>query len=224
MQEIVRAVQSQEIPDTEIACIVASTKDAGGIQKALALNIPKRDIIVVDPREHKRDGKVDQKEFGEAILKPLQECSVTVVTQNGWMPKTPSNVIDAFEGRIFNQHPGPPEEFGGKGMYGSRVHAAVLLFRRITNGAMWTKVIAQRVHKEFDKGRTVQQERVPIEENDTIESLQLRALAAEHRVQIRMLQQFVRGTLTELEPEFLVRAEEMAYLIQAKEQAIMMCP
>lgn len=194
MAEIIKAVKSGEISNMEIACVISSKADAGGIGKAKALGIPESDILTIDPRHP---------QFGEKILEELQGRDVTVVTQNGWMPKTPENVIEAFKDKIFNQHPGPVPEFGGEGMYGRRVHAAVLLYRRWTNGTdwrrneYWTEVIAQRVDKDFDKGAVIKRVRVIVKPDDTVEDLQARALPVEHRLQISLLQDLVKGNLKE---------------------------
>ncbi len=221
MAEIIKAVQKGTIPDMEIACVIASTKQAGGIQKALDLGIYEQKIVVVDPDDFRgSDLKVDRAAFGVKILEALRKHRASIVTQNGWMPRTPVNVIHAYRDRIFNQHPGPPAEFGGKGMYGRRVHAAVLRFRQLTNRDFWTTVIGQKVHENFDEGKVVKAKRVPILPSDTVEDLQMRALPEEHWVQIAMLQDVMAGRLRELEPEFLVRPEERHLLEQAKREAI----
>lgn len=152
MREIIKASQSGEIP-MDIACVISSSPTAGGIEKAKLLGVAEKDIIVVDPNDFRgSDKKVDLESFGLKILTELRSRGITVVTQNGWMPITPENVIDEYSDTIFNQHPGPIPEFGGKGMYGRRVHAARLLFTRITNRDSWTQAVVQRVRKELDQG------------------------------------------------------------------------
>ena len=132
MQEIVKACQSGAI-SMDIGCVLSSSPTAGGIEKAKRLGIPDKDIVIVDPNDFRGDDKkVDQEGFGQAILRQLRKRGVTVVTQNGWLPLTPKNVIEEYVEKIFNQHPGPVPEFGGRGMHGRRVHAARLLFVRET--------------------------------------------------------------------------------------------
>lgn len=199
MEQIVKACQSGEVP-MEVACVISSTPDAGGIEKARKLGIPDRDIVVVNPREFRtKDGKLDQDKFGGKLSQVLNEHKATVVTQNGWLPKTPAEVVYQYPGKIFNQHPGSVPEFGGPGMYGRRVHAAVLVFRRLTESDYWTEAIAQRVHPEnYDQGAVVKSTTVYILPDDTVDDIQQRTLPLEHRVQIELLKDVAKGRVTEI--------------------------
>lgn len=225
MEQIIIACQKGEIP-MDVACVIASNSDAGGIEKARNLGIPENDIIVINPNNfHGEDKKVDQEGFGLAILKTLREHGATVVTQNGWMPLTPEHIVDEYVETIFNQHPGPVPEFGGRGMYGRRVHATRLLFTRMTKRDNWTEAIAQRVHYEFDKGAVVKSERVDILPEDTVDDLQQRVLPVEHKTQIELLKDVARGNVKELSTrESLVRLGEEQILYTAKRAAILLYP
>lgn len=225
MQEIIKACQSGEVP-MDVACVVSSSKSAGGIEKARSLGIDSEDIIVVDPDDFRGyDGKVDQYGFGLQILSNLRTHGVTVVTQNGWMPLTPKHVIDEYSDTIFNQHPGSVPEFGGRGMYGRRVHAARLLFTRMVERDPWTEAIAQRVHPDFDKGSVVKATKVDIFPGDTVDDLQQRVLPVEHRVQIDLLKDVTRGDVREItQGKPLVKPEEEQTLFLAKRIARMMYP
>src|SRR5687767_10128418 len=93
MFEMAQAVRRGEI-NIEIACVIASTPEAGGLAKAQSLGIP---MEIVDPRHFVgADGKVDLYEFGVANLQVLRKYSATVVTQNGYLARTSDVVIDAF--------------------------------------------------------------------------------------------------------------------------------
>lgn len=225
MEQIVKACQSGEVP-MEIACIISSNPNAGGIEKAQRLGIPDEDIIVIDPNDFRGvDRKVDQEGFGLKLLKELDRHGATVVTQNGWLPLTPELVIDRYKETIFNQHPGPVPEFGGSGMYGRRVHAAVLIFRRTTKREMWTEVIGQRVYKDYDQGAVVKSSRVDILPPDTVEDLQQRALPVEHRVQIALLKDVARGDVRELNREEpLIKPGEEKILFLAKRVGKLLYP
>lgn len=217
MQEIIKACKSGEIP-MEVVCVISSNPLAGGIEKARKLGISDENIIVIDQNNIRGiNRKVDQEKFGQSILQELRKRGVTVVTQNGWLPKTPENVIDAYSGKIFNQHPGPVPEFGGKGMYGRRVHAARLLFTRLTGRDNWTEAIAQMVHSEYDQGLVVKATRVDILPEDTVEDLQQRVLPVEHRVQIELLKDVAGGHVKEItRREKLVKPEEEQTLFLVK--------
>jgi phosphoribosylglycinamide formyltransferase 1 len=220
MAEIIKACQSGEIPNTEIACIIASNPGAGGIEKAKKLSIPSEDIVVIEP------DKTNRNAFGMAIIKELKSRGVSLVTQNGWLPLTPGKVIEAFSGMIFNQHPGPVPEFGGKGMYGRRVHASVLYFFRETGQKNpYTEVIGQRVAAKFDQGAVIQSAPVEILDGDTADDLQQRALPIEHRVQINMLKDIVTGNIREIRrAKPLVLPGQENILEQAKHAAVLLYP
>jgi phosphoribosylglycinamide formyltransferase-1 len=210
----------------DVACVVASNSTAGGLDKARLLSIPNQDILIINPNDYRgEDNKVDQNNFGQKIVDELKQRNVTVVTQNGWLPLTPEIVIQEFEGRIFNQHPGPVPEFGGKGMYGRRVHAARLLFARMVKRDYWTLATGQRVHKDFDLGKVVKSAQVEILPTDTVDDLQQRVLPVEHQVQIEMLKDFVNNRLTEVSiRESLILPGEEDQLALAKKMAIMLYP
>lgn len=223
-QAIIEASQKGLLP-IDIGCVLINNREAGVIQKALTLGIPPEDIVVVNPNDYRGADGVDPEGFGLAILHELQKRSIDVVTQNGWLPLTPPIVIDQFTDTIFNQHPGPVPEFGGKGMFGRRVHAARLLFTRLTKRDPWTEAVGQRAHYEYDKGAVVKSERIEILSDDTVDSLQGRVLPVEHRVQIELLQDLVAGNLQE-QPhhEMLVRPGEEELLRFSKRAARLLYP
>lgn len=225
MQEIIKACQSGEVL-MEVACVISSNPTAGGIEKARKSGIPNKNIVVVNPDDFRGgDGKVDNEGFGQAILRELRMRKATVITQNGWLPLTPGQVIDEYSGTMFNQHPGPVPEFGGKGMYGRRVHAAVLLFTRMVKREPWTEAIAQRVHSEYDQGVVVKSMRVGIQSDDTVDDLQRRVLPIEHRVQIDLLKDVAKGNVKEITGrELLVKPGQDQTLFLAKRVARLLYP
>src|SRR5437588_342377 len=83
-------------------------------------------------------------------------------------------------GRIINQHPGPLDpgrpDFGGKGMFGRRVHAARLLFVNQTGHDFWTEATSQRVAENFNEGPVLNRKQLNILPDDTVETLAARLL------------------------------------------------
>lgn len=225
MEAVVKACQSGKVP-MDVACIISSDPTAGGIEKARKLQIPARDVSIVDPNNFKGlDGKIDREVFGYSLLRELQRRSVTVVVQEGWMPLTPEQVINEYKDAIFNQHPDPLPDFGGPGMYGKRVHAARLGFVRETQRDFWTEAIAQRVAKDFDKGAVVESARVDILPQDAVDDLQQRVLPVEHALQIKLLQDVAKGNIKEQkERTTLVRPGEEQILFDAKKEGIRLYP
>lgn len=223
MEAIGKACLSGEIP-FDFACVISSDPKAGGIARAKNLGISTEDILVINPEDFREEGKINREKFGQAILKELKKRKVDVVLQNGWMPLTPENVIGAYPGKIFNQHPGPVPEFGGRGMFGKAVHAAVLEFGRIAGRNFSTEAICQRVSPDFDAGEVVKSETVEVKTDDTPESLSARVLPIEHRVQIELLKDFANGKVREVTRPSLVLAGEEEILEEAKQKAIAMYP
>lgn len=223
MEAIVKACQSGKVP-MNVACIISSDPTAGGIEKARKLQIPARDVSIVDPNNFKgADKKVDPEGFGNALLKELRFRGITVITQNGWLPLTPKQVIDEYRDTIFNQHPSLLPET--KGMYGRQTHAAILYLRRATQRDMWTEVVAQRVHEKFDLGAIVGARQVEIQAGDTVDDLQKRALPIEHQLQIDLLKNFAKGNVKGLPPrEIAIKPGEEHILFTARQVGRLLYP
>ena len=223
-EQIILACRSGRLEGVTLALVVSSRADAHGISRVHAAGVPKSDILVLEPNSFaSRDA------FGEAIISECRKRDVDFIGQYGWLAKTPSNVIEAFKGMMVNQHPGPLDpgrlDFGGRGMFGRRVHCARLLFVRAVNRDFWTEATAQRVAVGYEEGAVVNRKQVPIFPDDDVASLQARVLPVEHEVQIETLADFVRGAVQELKRETpLVLLDEESLLEEVKQKAIGMYP
>ncbi len=223
MQAIIRACKSGRLSGVNPVCVIASTPEAGGIQKALTEGMLAEDIKVIRPN------KKSPEYFGAEIIEACFARGVDLIGQYGWLPKTPANVIEVYGGMMVNQHPGPLDpgypDFGGKGMYGRRVHYARLCFVRTVNRDFWTEATAQRVALDFDKGAILKMSRVDILPDDDVISLEARVLPQEHEVQIEVLADFARGEVVELvRIERLVLPGEEPILEEAKKMARKLFP
>jgi len=218
MNEMIKAMQNGEV-DMELGCVLASNHDAGGIKKARALGIPASDIAVVNPKDYRHFATAEERReaFGRRIIAVLADHGVTVVTQNGWLPVTPRNVVERYAGNIYNQHPGSPEDFGQ--IYGRQVHAAVLHFRRLSGRLIDTVAVAHRCIEGVDDGAVVKRVTVPVNEDDTVDALQQRVLPVEHRVQIDLLKAIATNSVYELPPRSDVFSDEAELLAEAKRLA-----
>jgi len=114
---------------------------------------------------------------GAELSSLLEQHDIELIVLAGYLKKIPPTVVARYRGRIVNIHPGLLPEFGGAGMYGAKVHQAVL-----ASGAKTSGVTVHIVDDEFDHGPVVAQWRVPVLEGDTAESLGARVLAVEHVV------------------------------------------
>ena len=107
----------------------------------------------------------------------LDENRADLLVLAGYLKLLPADVVRAYEGRIMNIHPALLPRYGGPGMYGRRVHAAVLDAADAESGAT-----VHLVDEHYDRGDILGQARVPVEPGDTAESLAARVLAMEHRL------------------------------------------
>lgn len=125
----------------------------------------------------------DATDDGSALLGLLRRFRIDLVVLAGYLKRVPSAVVREYSGRIVNIHPALLPAFGGEGMYGARVHEAVL-----ASGATESGVTVHLVDDEYDRGPIVAQWRVPVEKTDTPESLAARVLAVEHVVYPRAIE------------------------------------
>jgi phosphoribosylglycinamide formyltransferase-1 len=132
----------------------------------------------------------DAEALDRAITARLREQSPDVVLLAGYMKKLGPHVLGAFAGRIINTHPSLLPKFGGKGMYGSHVHSAV-----VASGEECTGISVHLVDGEYDTGRVLAQREVEVDEADTALSLAKRVQSVERPFLIEVLQQIASGSI-----------------------------
>ena len=177
-QAILDAIDHGTLP-AEPVCCVSNTPDAGALDRAERADVP---TAVVPPSDYD-----DPSAFGNALLDVLAEHDVSFVALAGYMIKVPTNVVDAYRGRMTNVHPALLPAFGGQGMYGMHVHEAVLNY-----GAHWSGVTVHLVDEEYDHGPIVLQEPVPVYPDDTPQVLADRIKTVEHRLYPEALRLFAQ--------------------------------
>ncbi len=114
-------------------------------------------------------------EFAEAMVERLKEHQIDIILLAGYMRKVPDAVVAAFPGRMLNIHPALLPKFGGEGMYGIRVHTAVLEAGETETGAT-----VHFVNEEYDKGEILLQRKVTVLPGETAETLAEKVLECEH--------------------------------------------
>jgi phosphoribosylglycinamide formyltransferase/phosphoribosylglycinamide formyltransferase-1 len=125
----------------------------------------------------------DAADDGTELLALLKKFRIDLVVLAGYLKKIPSMVIREYSGRIMNIHPALLPAFGGEGMYGARVHEAV-----IASGAKESGVTVHLVDDDYDRGPIVAQWRISVEKSDTADSLAARVLRVEHVVYPRAVE------------------------------------
>ncbi len=149
------------------ALLVTDRDGIGALDRARAHGVP---TAVVPPHDH-----ADEYAFGDALLSVLRAHDADAIVLAGYLRKVPPAVVAAFRHRILNVHPSLLPAFGGAGMYGRRVHEAVL-----THGCRVSGATVHLVDEQFDTGPIVLQRCVPVEPGDDASALAARVLAAEH--------------------------------------------
>jgi len=141
--------------------VISNQSGAGALDRARRANIATTVLRnPADPNE---------------LLAALHDAQLVVLA--GYLKLIPPAVVAQFRGRMINIHPALLPDFGGPGMYGHHVHAAVL-----ASGATESGATIHFVDEVFDRGEIIAQERVRIEPGDTPDRLAARVLEAEHRL------------------------------------------
>lgn len=151
--------------DARISIVVASAPRLGGIDRARDAGIP---VAVVERKSH-----ATVTEFGDAVTAAVElRGAPDLVLLAGFLHlwRFPAR----YEGRVLNIHPALLPDFGGKGMYGHRVHEAVL-----KAGAKESGCTVHVCDHEYDRGRILVQKRVKVLPGDTPEALAARVFEQE---------------------------------------------
>jgi phosphoribosylglycinamide formyltransferase-1 len=117
-----------------------------------------------------------------AILATLREHGVDTVFLAGYMKKLGPAVLAAYAGRIFNTHPALLPKHGGQGMYGRKVHEAVLAAKETESGAS-----IHLVDEDYDTGTVIAQCTVPVMPNDSADTLAARVQKRERELVVETL-------------------------------------
>ena len=152
----------------EVALVLSNRPDAGALQRARARGVDARVLA--------------SHEDGDALLQLLRDADIGLVVLAGYLKLVPAAVTRAYRGRVLNVHPALLPAFGGPGMYGRRVHQAVL-----DAGVRVSGPTVHFVDDVYDRGAIVAQWPVP--------SLAARVLTAEHALFPRVVEAVAAGRL-----------------------------
>ncbi|MGI4789447.1 MAG: phosphoribosylglycinamide formyltransferase [Janthinobacterium lividum] len=180
MQAIAAACASGQIDGT-VALVIGNYADSPALTRAAEMDIP---TLSVSSRQ-------DESIYAESLLSALNDAKVDLICLAGYMRKVPDSVVTAYKGRVMNIHAALLPAFGGKGMYGIHAHQAVLDY-----GAKVSGCTVHFVDENYDTGPVIWQSVVPVEEDDSAETLAARVLTAEHDAYPRAVALFAEGRLT----------------------------
>ncbi len=179
LQAIMDRCASGDLP-ARMAVVISNNSGSGALERARRAGVP---ACHLSGRTHP-----DPQALDRAIADVFQSYGVDLVVLGGYMKKLGSVTLQAYPNRILNIHPALLPAFGGKGMYGLRVHHAV-----IESGAWISGVTAHLADEDYDHGPIVAQEAVRVDPDDTPESLAARVLEVEHRLYSEVIRLFAEG-------------------------------
>jgi len=159
LQALIDALGGAPTAPARISRVISNRPDAGALERARRAGIPT--TVLRDPQDPAE------------LLAAIGDAQLVVLA--GYLKLVPGAVVARFRQRMVNIHPALLPDFGGPGMYGRRVHEAVLASRATESGAT-----VHYVDEHYDRGPIVAQRRVPVRSDDTADTLAQRVLAAEH--------------------------------------------
>jgi phosphoribosylglycinamide formyltransferase 1 len=155
-------------PHVKIALVVSDRADSGALTRARTAGVTGLHVAARDRSEA---------DIAVEMLDALAGARVDMIALAGYLRLVPRAVVEQYRGRILNIHPSLLPAFGGPGMYGRRVHEAVL-----AAGCRVTGATVHHVDERYDEGRIVAQWPVPVLPGDDAATLAARVLRIEHHI------------------------------------------
>jgi phosphoribosylglycinamide formyltransferase 1 len=167
-QALVEALRARPAPVAEVVLAVAGRPDAGALRRAKGLGITAEVVARGEPGR---------------LMEVLEMREPDLVVLAGYLSLVPADVVRRYGGRMLNVHPGLLPAFGGPGMYGRRVHEAV-----IEAGCRVSGVTVHLVDESYDTGPILAQWPVPVMPDDDAARLEDRVRATERRLLPRVVE------------------------------------
>ena len=165
-------------PSIKVAIIVSNNPDAGVLKIAANENISS---LIIEKEKFLH---------GNAYADELKKNKIDFIILAGFLWKIPVALLKAYPHKIINIHPALLPKYGGKGMYGNKVHEAVLANKEKESG-----ISIHYVDEIYDHGKIIFQAKCAVLENDTADSLAQRIHALEHEHYPRVIEDLVRGAI-----------------------------
>lgn len=174
---IIDAIRTYKL-DAEIGVLITNNRDSYILQWCLDNDI---EVHHISAKTHRGEENAD-----EAIQTVLRAANTDLVVCSGYMKTIGPATLRVFPYRILNIHPALLPKYGGKGMYGDRVHEAVLAAGEKESGAT-----VHYVTDGLDEGPIIKQHVVPVMPDDTVETLRQRVQACEPELYLSALQELL---------------------------------
>lgn len=148
----------------KVVLVLSNRREAGVLKRAEALGI---NTFFFDRKDFYNSG---------SVLNHLIQNKIDFIVLAGFLWLVPDDIIKLYEGRLINIHPALLPDYGGKGMYGDKVHSAVILSNDKESG-----ITIHYVNHRYDEGDIIFQAKCKVEPSDTPESLASRIHALEYK-------------------------------------------
>jgi phosphoribosylglycinamide formyltransferase-1 len=181
MQSIIDECKLGKVNATP-ACVISNNSSSMALQRAEKESIPAYHISSTK--------YPTQDELDDAIIAAFKDHGVNIIILAGYMKYLSPKVIKAFDGKVLNIHPALLPKYGGKGMYGKRVHEAVLADKETYSGPT-----VHLVDEHYDHGRILGQSKVPVLPQDTVDTLAARVLEQEHILYPDVIRRIASGEI-----------------------------
>ena len=161
--------------DAEVALILSNNPEAFVLQRADNFEIPSHVF--------------DKREFYETdeVIQLLKRLNIDLIVLAGFLWLVPKNLLGAYPNKIINIHPALLPAYGGKGMYGDRVHQAIL-----NAGEEESGITIHFVNENFDEGEIIYQARFRIDPGDDLEMVRFKGQQLEHQHYPRVIESLIR--------------------------------
>lgn len=187
LANLIDRIGDSRLRNVRIACVLSTRAAVRGVEIARQAGLS---CEVIRPRDF-----ADGRDFSAALSAALRSAGVELVVMAGFLSYW--HVPADYAGRALNIHPALLPSFGGRGMFGAHVHAAVLAAGERESGCT-----VHIVDDEYDHGPIVAQRRVPVQADDTVETLAARVMAVERELYPEVIQRCADDPTRAIRPLF----------------------
>ncbi len=177
LQAVLDATQNNSL-DARVNVVISNNSNSGALRRARNASVPTAHL---SGKTHPRPADLDL-----AITTLLRDQQTNLVLLAGYMKRLGSITLDAFAGHIINTHPSLLPRYGGRGLYGLRVHEAVL-----ASGDAETGATVHIVETDYDSGPILAQTRIDVRPDDTAQRLERRVKRCERELLLNTLRMLV---------------------------------
>ena len=168
-----------KILDAQVVLVISNNSNAKVLEKAKKNNVPN---FIINAKLYPNEN------LDEKISNIMKEFKIDYIFLSGYMKKIEENLINNFENKIINSHPALLPKYGGKGMYGSLVHQAV-----INAGEKESGCTIHFVNENYDEGEYILQKKIILDKNENENSLETKIKELESKTILEALQKLINN-------------------------------